>query len=78
MRFEVERARSFYDEAWPLGELLDAPGRTVFLLMARTYCSLLDAIEKRDYDVFRRRIRVSGWKKLMLALGVLPARLGLK
>jgi 15-cis-phytoene synthase len=78
MRFEVERARSFYEKAWPLRELLEMPGRTVFELMARTYRSLLDAIERRDYDVFSRRVRLSGWKKLMLGLGVLPARLGLK
>ena len=76
MRFQVERARSFYDSAWPLGALLPRPGRTMFLLMARTYRSLLDVIERRDYDVFSRRIRVSRWRKLMLALGTLPVRLG--
>ena len=76
MRFEAERARSFYDQAEPLGALLPRPGRTVFLLMARTYRSLLDAIASHDYDVFSRRIRVSRWRKLTLALGVLPVRLG--
>ncbi len=76
MRFQVERARSFYEQAWPLAPLLPRPGRTVFLLMARTYRSLLDAIERQDYDVFSRRVRVSRWRKLMLALGVLPVRMG--
>jgi 15-cis-phytoene synthase len=77
MRFEVERARSFYAAAWPLAPLLPPPGRAVFLMMARTYRSLLDEIERCDYDVFSRRVRVSGWRKLWLGLGVLPVRFGL-
>ena len=78
MRFQVERARTYYERAWPLAPLLDRPGRAVFLMMARTYQSLLDEIERSDYDVFSRRIRVGRWRKLMLALGVLPVRLGFK
>jgi phytoene synthase len=77
MGFQVERARSYYERAWPLAPLLDRPGRAVFLMMARTYASLLDAIERRDYDVFSTRVRVGAWRKLMLALGVLPVRLGM-
>jgi phytoene synthase len=77
MRFEVERARSYYDAAWPLAPLLPRPGRAVFLMMARTYRSLLDEIERCDYDVFSRRVRVSAWRKLWLGLGVLPVRFGL-
>ena len=45
-------------------------------MMSRTYRALLDAIERHDYDVFQRRIRVSRWRKLTVALGVLPVRLG--
>ena len=78
MRFEIERARSYYDRAWPLAPLLERPGRAVFLLMARTYRSLLDAIERNDYDVFSNRIRVGRWRKALLALGVLPVRMGWK
>lgn len=77
MRFQIERARAFYEQAWPLTPLLARPGRAVFLLMARTYRALLDAIERSDYDVFSTRIRVASWRKLMLALGVVPVRLGL-
>ena len=76
MRFQVERARTFYDRAAPLAPLLPRPGRAVFLMMSRTYRALLDAIERHDYDVFQRRIRVSRWRKLTVALGVLPVRLG--
>jgi phytoene synthase len=77
MRFEIERARGFYDAAWPLVPLLSPPGRAVFLVMARTYRGLLDAIEQRDYDVFSSRVRVSSWRKLFFALRALPVRWGL-
>jgi phytoene synthase len=76
MRFQVARARGFYESAWPLVPLLRPAGRAVFLLMARTYKALLDVMEERDYDVFTSRIRLSRWRKFCLALGVLPARLG--
>lgn len=74
MRFEINRARDFYDAAWPLVPLLQPAGRFVFLLMAGTYRALLDAIEQRDYDVFSSRVRVSKWRRLLLGLSALPAR----
>jgi phytoene synthase len=77
MRFQVERARRFYDAAWPLGPLLRPAGRAVFLMMARTYRGLLDLIERRDYDVFSRRVSLGRWRKLLLAARALPVRWGL-
>jgi phytoene synthase len=77
MRFEVERARSYYEAARPLGGLLRPAGRAVYLVMARTYGGLLEAIEKRDYDVFSKRVRLSRWRKLWLALSALPVRWGI-
>jgi len=76
MRFQVERARQYYDAAAQLVPLLQPVGRAVFLVLARTYQSLLDAIERRDYDVFSSRVRISSWRKLCHALGALPVRWG--
>jgi phytoene synthase len=76
MRFEVERARRYYDAARPLSALLPPPGRAVYQIMMRTYSSLLDAIERRDYDVFSHRISLSGWRKLRLVMQAVPIRLG--
>lgn len=76
MRFEVARARSYYAAAWPLLPLLERAGRAVFLVMARTYGELLTVMERRNYDVFSSRIRVSRWRKLLLALSALPVRWG--
>jgi phytoene synthase len=76
MRFEVERARGYYQTGWRLLPRLSPAGQAVFLMMARTYRALLREMEKRDYDVFRGRVRVPTWKKLAFALSALPARLG--
>jgi 15-cis-phytoene synthase len=76
MGFEVARARSYYEASRPLAGLLQPPGRAVFQVMTRTYRGLLEAIERRDYDVFSRRVRLSKWHKLMLALQALPVRWG--
>lgn len=76
MSFEVGRVRQYYDAAMPLAGMLPAAGRAVFLVMTRTYRGLLDAIEEQGYDVFRRRIRLSPWRKLRLVAGALPVRWG--
>jgi phytoene synthase len=74
MRFQVARARTYYEAAEPLVALLRPAGRPVFLMMLRTYRGLLDAIERRGYDVFSSRVRLSRWRKLWLAAGCLPSR----
>lgn len=76
MCFQVERARGYYEAALPLADLLDPSGRAVFLVMLRTYRGLLEAIERRDYDVFSSRVRLSNLRKLWLAAQVLPLRWG--
>jgi phytoene synthase len=76
MRFQIERARHYYDACQPLAALLPPAGRAVFLVMTRTYRGLLDAIERRDYDVFSRRVSLSHWRKLGLVVRALPVRLG--
>jgi phytoene synthase len=76
MRFEVERARRYYDAALSLTDFLPPPGRAVFLVMLRTYRGLLDVIVRRGYDVFSRRASLSRWHKLWLAVRVLPLRWG--
>jgi phytoene synthase len=76
MAFEAERARGYYDAARPLAGLLPPPGRAVFQVMSRTYRGLLDAIVRRDFDVFSGRVRVSTWRKLWFVAEALPVRWG--
>lgn len=77
MTFQVERARAYYRAAEPLVQRLPLPGRAVYLLMQGTYRTLLEQIVRSDFDVFRARVRVGKWRKLCLALRVLPVRYGL-
>lgn len=77
MHFQVERARHYYEGAWPLARLLTAPGRAIFQVMMQTYQGLLDQIERRGYDVFHGRITLSPWRKLGFAVQALPVRFGL-
>jgi len=76
IRFEAERARQYYRSAEGLTPLLRPPGRAVFQVILRTYRGLLDEIERRDYDVFRGRVRVSPWRKAAFVLRALPVRWG--
>jgi phytoene synthase len=72
MRFEAERAHAHYEAALPLTARLRPPGRAVFLVMLHTYRGLLDAIAAGGFDVFRRRVRLSTWRKLWLTARALP------
>lgn len=64
MRFQVARARDYYRRAAALVPLLSPDGRAIFHVMCGAYGRLLDEIERADYDVFARRVRVPKWRKL--------------
>jgi phytoene synthase len=76
MRFEVERARGYYQSSEPLAGMLPRAGRAVYQVMSRTYHGLLGAIEARDFDVFTSRVSLSRWRKLSLVLQAMPTRWG--
>jgi 15-cis-phytoene synthase len=64
MRFQIERNRRLYEEAWPGIKLLDSDGRFAIAAAAGLYQAILEDIEQHDYDVFNRRAHVTGWSKL--------------
>jgi phytoene synthase len=64
MRFQVARARAYYRRGAALAPLLSHNGRAIFHVMCGAYGRLLDEIERADYDVFTRRVRVARWRKL--------------
>lgn len=64
MRFQIERNRRLYAEAWPGIALLDKDGRFAIAAAAELYRGILDDIEAHDYDVFTRRAHVSTTGKL--------------
>ncbi len=63
MRFEIARARSFYESADRGMEYIPPEGRLPVTLARTLYSRILDKIEANDYDVFRRRARTTGLEK---------------
>ena len=74
MQFEVGRTREFFEGGAALGRLVEGGGAADVDLFGRCGIALLDAIERRNYDVFHRRITVSKSRKLIIALGWLARR----
>jgi phytoene synthase len=67
MQFQVARARRLFDEADVVVSLFPNDGsRLTVRLLQRTYAGILDAIERNDYDVFRRRAYVGTAGKVLI------------
>lgn len=76
MRSQADRARDFYRRAEPLDGLLSPDGRAVYGVMSGVYQRLLSAIERADFDVLDRRVRVPKRTKLRLLLSAWPRKWG--
>jgi squalene synthase HpnC/squalene synthase HpnD len=63
MEFEAERAWNFYEEGAEIVGLVEQDSRGALFALARTYSSLLAAIEARGYDVFSSRVRLKTAEK---------------
>ena len=65
MRFEAARARQYYNESAPLLDLVHPRSRPSLWALIAIYSRLLERIEATNYDVFRKRVRLStiekGW-----------------
>jgi squalene synthase HpnC len=68
MAFEVDRARALFREGARLVELVDGELRIDLRLFTLGGTSVLDAIERQDYDVLSKRPVVSKGRKLGLTL----------
>ena len=73
LRFEAQRAWEFYREAWALVPLVSEDSRRALWALARIYSGLLEEIERRQFDVFSGRVRLSMAEKIAILLW---ARLG--
>jgi 15-cis-phytoene synthase len=63
MKFETARARAYYEESSPLLDLVHRRSRASLWALIAIYSRLLDRIERCDYDVFSRRVRLSALEK---------------
>ncbi|MEM7230799.1 MAG: phytoene/squalene synthase family protein [Planctomycetota bacterium] len=69
IRFQLERARDYFERAEALFPMVHAESRYCPVLLKRFYSRILDRIEKRNYDVLSRRPRLPLYEKLRLAAG---------
>jgi phytoene synthase len=67
MRFQSERARKLYDEAFALLPEQDRRAQRPGLMMAAIYRTLLDEIERDNFHVLTQRISLTPLRKLWLA-----------
>jgi len=66
--YQVARAEQLYLQAVPLSDYLHRDGQRIFAAMVTIYRGLLDTIKRRRGDVFSRRIRLGGIRKLWIVL----------
>jgi len=63
MGFEAARARAFYNESRPLLDLIHPRSHASLWALIAIYSRLLERIERSNYDVFRRKVRLPLWEK---------------
>jgi phytoene synthase len=68
MRFEAGRARAYYKESGALLDLIHPRSRPALWALITIYSSLLLRIERADYDVFRKRVRLSAPQKVWIVI----------
>ncbi|NTU92796.1 MAG: phytoene/squalene synthase family protein [Chlorobiaceae bacterium] len=64
MKFEIERARSYYASADKGIPMLKRDSRFAVSISRRNYSDILKAIEQNEYDVFNRRAYRTRYQKL--------------
>jgi squalene synthase HpnC len=77
MQFEVERARQWFEQGWPLAKQIDRELAVDIELFSRGGQEILNAIERQGYAVLGRRPTISRTCKLaLLARAALGKLLG--
>lgn len=68
IKFEIQRTRKLYKEAWEGINLLNKDGRLAVRCASNLYEAILSEIEKHDYDVFTKRHRLSLFKRIIILI----------
>jgi squalene synthase HpnC len=77
MRFEVERAREWFQRGLPLVSKVNRSLALDIELFSRGGMAILQAIEKQDYNVLARRPSLSKLRKTELALRAVAGRIAM-
>jgi phytoene synthase len=70
MRYEIARAHSLYEEAWPGIAMLHRDSQLAIAAAAEIYRAILYRIEANDYDVFTQRASTPLFEKLQILCNV--------
>lgn len=70
MRYECSRAREYFEKANGCFSKEDRKQLFPARIMQKIYFSILEKIEKMNYDVFRKTAKISKLKKMYFTLGV--------
>ncbi|MFH1457986.1 MAG: phytoene/squalene synthase family protein [Candidatus Omnitrophota bacterium] len=72
LKFQINRARQYYARSEPgIKLILPARCRFVVLCMKEFYASILDSVERSNYDVFSKRCYVPNWIKIGVTFKIL-------
>jgi 15-cis-phytoene synthase len=67
VKYQIERARSFYNLAEKgIPYLTDDGSRTTVVLMQKIYSAILNKIEEKGYDIYSERVYVSRTEKISI------------
>jgi squalene synthase HpnC len=77
MRFEVQRAREWFERGLPLVKMVNRSLALDIELFSRGGMAILQAIEKQDYNVLAHRPSLSKMRKAELALRAVAGRIAL-
>jgi len=78
MRFEIARTRELFERGAALWPTIQGAGSADVELFTRGGVAVLDAIERSNYRVFRKRITISGARKASLVASWIARRLLLR
>lgn len=70
MKYETARAKEYFEKANNSLDFEDKPSMFAARAMQHIYYKLLQRIEKADYNVFQRKIKVPASEKIGISLGV--------
>lgn len=76
MKFEAERAKTYYEKARTLVTLIDRDSRPAFWAMFLSYRLILRHIEQRKFPVFRERVKLNQPDKVGILLKSLVKMVG--
>ena len=68
MKFQADRARSYYASSRPLFEMLEPRSRVCPRVLHTAYGAILDRIEQSGFDVFSQRIGLSAAQKILITV----------